>query len=871
MSLAPGTRVGPYDVLSLLGAGGMAEVYRARDTRLGREVALKLISGSLVSSPELVRRFEQEARIAGSLNHPNLVTVYDVGLHEGEPYFVTELLHGESLRSKLSQGAVPLQTALDWGAQMAHGLAAAHQRGVIHRDVKPENAFVSVDGQVKLLDFGIAKLAAQPAPGGRELMDPTVGPSGSATRTGTVIGTPGYMSPEQIRGEALDARSDIFSLGAVLSELVTGRRAFPGATVVESGYAILHADAEALPGTTPPPVARVVDRCLEKQPDRRFQSASDLAFALEVLRGSTGTKLEPRSNGGRKPGLRAGIVLAVGALAAIAVLATTVFRRGARAAGTPHPEVQQLTHRLGAVRSARFAPDGRVIFSAAFDGRPEELFSKSSSSFEPQSLGVTDARLLAVSSSADLALLLRPRFTRAFSMHGTLARIGSPGGIPKELVQDVEAADWSPSGELALVHIVGGVERLESPPGHPLFQTTGWVSNPRFSARGDRIAFLNHPLFYDDSGELVVVDLEGRAKTLTPLWTRTLGVAWTPDDSEILVGCGTGLRNQLLAVSPSGASREIYVAPDEFRLEDVARDWTVLLTFQMERSDIGLSTRGRQEQLTLTWANWATFVAALTDQGKLLFSENAPVGVPGKQQPIWALLRNGEAPAQLLGDGSALDLSPDERWALVSSGDRRHLLVIPTGAGQSRTIDLHDHEFGAARWLRDGKRFVATCRGPQEANYRLCAVAEDGSSPRQISDLPVTGRRILHLSADERWAATLDGDNRMALVALRDGSVTRLPEAGADAVPRGWSSEGHLWVTRGGEQTPARAQLLRFDVDHRRVLEERTIAPAESSGSIYIRDLVVSPDGRLVAFTYGRNLGYLYLLRGLLRPGQAGG
>src|SRR6185436_7979116 len=366
----------------------------------------------------------------------------------------------------------------------------------------------------------------------------------------------------------------------VLSELVTGRRAFPGATVVESGYAILHADAEALPGTTPPPVARVVDRCLEKQPDRRFQSASDLAFALEVLRGSTGTKLEPRSNGGRKPGLRAGIVLAVGALAAIAVLATTVFRRGARAAGTPHPEVQQLTHRLGAVRSARFAPDGRVIFSAAFDGRPEELFSKSSSSFEPQSLGVTDARLLAVSSSADLALLLRPRFTRAFSMHGTLARIGSPGGIPKELVEDVEAADWSPAGELALVHIVGGVERLESPPGHPLFQTTGWVSNPRFSARGDRIAFLNHPLFYDDSGELVVVDLEGRAKTLTPLWTRTLGVAWSPDDSEILVGCGTGLRNQLLAVSPSGASREIYVAPDEFRLEDVARDWTVLLTFQ---------------------------------------------------------------------------------------------------------------------------------------------------------------------------------------------------------------------------------------------------------------------------------------------------
>jgi hypothetical protein len=677
------------------------------------------------------------------------------------------------------------------------------------------------------------------------------------------------MSPEQVRGEALDARSDIFSLGAVLSELVSGRRAFPGATVVESGYVILHGDAEPLPETTPPALARVVHRCLEKQPERRFQSASDLAFALDVLRGSTGTKLEPRPGDGRRTGRRTGIGLGVATLAAVAALAIIGARRGrAGDVGPPRPIVQQLTHRLGTVRAARFASDGRVIFSAAFEGRPEELFSKSSASLEPQSLGLTDARLLAVSPSAELALLLKPRFTRAFSMHGTLARVGSPGGTPKELVEDVEAADWSPSGDLALVHIAGGTQRLESPPGHVLFQTTGWISNPRFSARGDRIAFLNHPLFYDDAGELMVVDLQGRARTLTPLWSRTLGVAWAPDDSEILFGCGTVLRNQLLAVNPSGASREIYLGPEEFRLEDVARDGSLLLTLQMERSDIGLSTRGRPEQLTLTWGNWATFVAKLTDDGKLLFSENAPVAAPGRQQPIWALLRNGEAPAQLLGDGSALDLSPDERWALVSSGDRRHLVAIPTGAGEPRSIDLHEHELGAARWLRDGKRLLATCRGPREANYHLCILAEDGSSPRRLSDLTVTGRRILHLSSDERWAATLDGDNRMVLVALGDGSATRLPEAGADAVPRGWSSEGHLWVTRGGEQTRARAQLLRFDVARRRVLEERTVAPTESSGAIYIRDLVVSPDGRLVAFTYGRSLGYLYQLRGVLRPAR---
>jgi hypothetical protein len=871
VSLAPGNRVGPYEVISLLGAGGMGEVYRARDTRLGREVALKLIGASVLASPELVRRFEQEARIAGSLNHPNLVAVYDVGFHDGEPYFVTELLQGESLRSKLSHGPVPLLTGLDWAAQMAHGLAAAHQRGIVHRDVKPENAFVGGDGQVKLLDFGIAKLAVPQETGPRQLMDATVAPSGSATRTGSVLGSPGYMSPEQVRGEPLDARTDIFSLGAVLSELVSGRRAFPGSSVVESGYAILHHDPEPLPEATPPEVAQVVRRCLEKEPDRRFQSASDLAFALEVLRGSTGGWADRHStrDGHRRRGTRAALLLAP--LALLAALGTVAFLRGAgRGAGLAHPDVQQLTHRLGSVRSARFAPDGRVIFSAAFEGRPEELFSKSSASLEPQSLGLTDVRLAAVSSSADLALLLKPRFTRAFSMHGTLARVGTPAGAPRELVEDVEAADWSPSGELALVHIVGGTQRLEYPAGHVLFQTTGWLSNPRFSAHGDRIAFLHHPLFYDDSGELMVVDLQGQAKTLSSLWMRSLGVAWAPDDSEILFGCGTVLRNQLLAVSSSGASREINVGPEEFRLEDVARDGTILLTMQMERSDIGLSTGGRPEELTLTWGNWATFLAKLTDQGKLLFSENAPTGVPGTQQPIWALLRAGQAPAQLLGDGSALDLSPDERWALVSSGDRRHLVAFPTGAGQSYAIDLHDHELGAARWLRDGKRLVATCRAPQEPDYRLCSFTADGAPPTRVSDVSVTGRRILHLSPEERWVATLDADNRMVLVKLRDSTVLRLPEAGVDAVPRGWSSEGHLWVTRGGEQTPARAQLIRFDVEHRRVVDERTIAPTETSGALYIRDLVVSPDGRLVAFTYGRSLGYLYQLRGILRPAGGG-
>src|SRR5215468_3106710 len=263
----------------------MAEVYRARDTRLGREVALKVVSEALGEAPPFLARLEREAKLAGSLNHPNIVAVHDVGLHEGAPYFVTELLEGETLRQRLSRGPVPLATALDWAAQMAQGLAAAHSRGVVHRDLKPENVFLTRDGHLKVLDFGIAKIseAAREA-ATHHLMDETVSPAGGRTDTGVVLGTPGYMSPEQVRGEPVDARSDIFSLGAILYELLSGRRAFQASSIVESGYAIVHHEPEPLPASVPVAVTQVVQRCLEKDPSQRFQSSRDLAFNLDLLR-----------------------------------------------------------------------------------------------------------------------------------------------------------------------------------------------------------------------------------------------------------------------------------------------------------------------------------------------------------------------------------------------------------------------------------------------------------------------------------------------------------------------------------------------------------------------------------------------------------
>src|SRR5262245_38982096 len=282
MALTAGSRLGPYEILAPLGAGGMGEVYKAHDTRLGREVAVKVLPAGFSANADRLRRFQDEARAASALNHPNIVTIHDVGTHDGSPYVVTELLEGETLRARLAGGAFIPRRALGHAVQIAHGLAAAHEKGIVHRDLKPENIFVTQDGRVKILDFGLAKLALKEEPGGPQTNLPTVG----GTEPGMVLGTVGYMSPEQVRGQPADTRSDIFSFGAILYEMLSGQRAFRGGSAADTMSAILKEDPPDLSQTNravAPGLERVVRHCLEKNPEERFQSARDLAFDLETL------------------------------------------------------------------------------------------------------------------------------------------------------------------------------------------------------------------------------------------------------------------------------------------------------------------------------------------------------------------------------------------------------------------------------------------------------------------------------------------------------------------------------------------------------------------------------------------------------------
>ena len=846
MRLTPGTRVGPYEVVGPLGSGGMAEVYRARDIRLGREVALKVISETLGTDPALVARFEREARLAGSLQHPNVVAVHDVGQHEGAPYLVTELLQGETLRERLLRGPVLLATALEWTEQMAEGLAAAHARGIVHRDLKPENVFITRDGRAKLLDFGIAKLIEPPplatAPHG--LLEATASPLATGTEGGRLFGSPGYMSPEQVRSEAVDARTDIFTLGAILLEMLSGKRAFRGTSLLETAQSVLHDEPAALPPTVPPPVARVVHRCLDKEPDRRFQSARDLAFDLQGLRTGSGefplrsdsAVFSPRRRW-PLPLLAGGAVLALGVAAWIGWAAHRVVPA----------TVQRLTFRRGFVPTARFAPDGRrVYFTASWAGEPRRIFTTSLDDPEFHPLGIDDAELLAVSSSGELAISLHPHgnlFTDGG--RGVLARVPAVGGAPREVLEDVSYADWAPDAStLAVVHQVGPKSRLEFPIGHVLYASTGWLSHPRISPRGDRVAFIEHPSLFDFHGTLRVVDRSGNAQTLALNTTSIGGVAWSPrsDDLCFTQDDGTGRLISVWGTDLKGPPHLIYRGTSDLLLEDFARDGKALLLAVEQRLETAVARIGESSVSTLSWLSISALDDISGDGSTVLFTEN---------DRTVNLVRTDGAPPVHLADAKGLALSPDRKWALAIRAhevpESTRLLLLPTGAGLPLSVDIAPLDIiRRGRFFPDGRRVAVIARDPASREFALQLVDTQSGKVRALSP-PGLSAYFVEVSPDGKWVASVGSEGVLTLYPVDGGAPRALDALGPWWVPAGWSTDGGLFVRRLYE-IPGR--VYRLDLGTGRQELVTTVAPPESSGVIWMSRLKVTPDHRMAGFTY---------------------
>jgi eukaryotic-like serine/threonine-protein kinase len=856
VSIAPGTRLGPYEVVAPLGAGGMGEVYRAKDARLKRDVAVKVLPASLSSDPDRLRRFELEAETAGRLNHPNILAIYDIGTHDGSPYVVSELLDGQTLRDRLSEGALTPKRAIEYARQFASGLAAAHEKGIVHRDLKPENVFVTSDERVKILDFGLAKLTQPDRPTGGQTNLPT----SPGTEPGVVLGTVGYMSPEQVRGGAVDHRSDVFSFGAILYEMVTGSRAFHGDSAVETMNAILKEDPPepAQPGRNVPPVLdRIVRHCLEKNPALRFQSVRDLAFDLESLSetSSPATAAMLRSP---RPRSRALPILA--GLFLLALAAGAAYLAAGRAKEKSSPTYQRLTFRNGTVFVARFAPDGQtIVYSAAWEGEPFQLFSSRPGSTESRSLGLPSAYINSISRDGEMAIVLNPAGALGA---GTLAQVPLSGGAPRPVLDNVRLASWAPDGRtLAVSRIVGGRQRVEYPVGKTLYETEGFVNDLRVSPDGNRIAIEEtvRASFGGGTGWVGFLDRAGKRTTLYSGWVRNCGLAWSPDGKEIVfaVPDRSGAFRDVLAASGPDARRMLTRMVGPMTIHDVSHDGRLLFTRENVRLNAIAGTEGENGERTLTWLD-ESMVADLSRDGRtLLFSEIGGGG--GSLGAVYMRATSG-GDAVRLGDGYSLALSPDGNWALtMDTSTPPHLNLLPTGVGQPKALPVSGFDgYYFARFLPDGKRIFFNANPPGR-KIRCHVLDLEGGAPRPAAP---EGGSCWSASPDGRLLAVTASDGSLALYPVDGGGPVR-PVAGwtPGATPIQWSADGGSLYFTAKMDIPTDVQ--RFDLATGQSRPWKQLAPSDRAGVQAIASPLVTPDGRTYAYTYVRLLGDLYLSDGL--------
>ncbi len=830
-------------------------MYRARDSRLGRDVAIKVLPASLSNDADRLRRFEQEARAAGVLNHPNITAVYDVGTHVGSPYIVQELLEGETLRSELASGGLSPRRAIDYALQIAHGLAAAHEKAIVHRDLKPENLFVTRDGRVKILDLGLAKLIHPETSLQEQTSAPTQTPG---TEPGVVMGTVGYMSPEQVRGQPADHRSDIFSFGSILYEMLSGRSPFKGESAVETMSAILKEDPADLSETSrslPAGLERLVRHCLEKRPEQRFQSARDIGFDLETMSSAASVPAATLVPAGtRRRWLRRA------ALALVPVAALIVgLVLGSRMRSGASPNFQQLTFQRGTMLSARFAPDGQaILYGAAWNGKPFEVFETRAGSTLSRSLGLPPGDVFAVSDSGSVALSLDRHFASAWMTQGTLAQVALAGGSPRALAADINWADWGPGGrELAVVRERGSV--LEFPVGKVLYQTSGHVSHVRVRPSGDLVAFCDHPTKAGDTGGIAVVDRNGRKRDLSTGWESVWGLAWSPRGDEVwFTGARTGGRRDLHAVSLSGRERLILTSVGPLTLFDVDGRGRALLG--RDSHGAGILVAGRGGARDLSYLDFSAARDLSTDGSLLLFDEPGDGG--GAHGAVYIRKTDGSAPVQI-GEGYSTALSPDLKWVLsVPPGPfEPEALLLPTGLGQPMRLPPLAAGILWADWMPNGQELLV-CAGQPGRTAKLYLQDVKTGKIRPASPDGVTLLPYSHLiSPDSRLVAARGPDQKVRLYPL-DGSPGRdIPGLEPVEDPLRWSADGRfLYVYRPGELPP---KLARLEVSTGRRESWKELPLPDPAGVVFVRPPQLTPDGEICVYTYSRFMTELFLVEGL--------
>jgi len=862
VTLAAGHRLGPYEILGPIGAGGMGEVYQAQDLRLKRILAIKILPEAVSAEPKRLRRFEHEARAASALNHPSILSVYDVGTEGSISYIAMEHVDGPTLRELLQAGPLPLRRVLEIAVPIAEGLSAAHAAGIVHRDVKPANVMIARQGFVKILDFGLAKMADAE----------TKTPDYDATTDsvpGKLLGTLAYMSPEQARGGAVDFRSDQFSLGAVLYEMVTGQRAFSGATEADILAAILRQEPEPLgrisPGV-PAPLRWVVERCLSKAPADRYASTQDLARELGNLKDHWSEISSAPEMAVPLPRSRRRFAALAAAAVVLTAAAALSFMRARSEPSAPDVDFRRLTPRQGEVHRALFAPNSNaILYTASWDGGPAHSYlTLPESKSVDRSLDADVQLPMAYTEDGSEALVLIGRSRPSINAFGRLAFWPALGGKPRVIM---EAAGWSDLARrarfLAVVQEEGPERTLEIRDAagrkqRTLFRTTGGISYVRVSPDETQVAFIHHPSRNDDAGEVRVVAVAGasESRALSPRFLRCAGLGWHRPTGEVWVSATREnlYRTSLWAFDLEARSRRLYSFPDYFILSDISDRGELLFISGAGGTSLFLGGPGAPSR-DYTWLG-STYVTDVSPDGKtLLFIDGGPMMEWSRGS--WVRPLDG-GDAVRIADGDAGKFSPDGKWVVTSSRPESgppQLVLVRASGGDIRQVTSSPATHADPSFLDAQTLLFVRSEGQRSEVWRM---ATDGTQARPLGaegcESPIAdpaGRSFLCIGGTRR--------NALLVHPLEGGQERRIYDlpSGVTFLYARWGNSGReiLAVTNNG-------RFLTLSPESGLLREEGIALPPAPGGGALLA-AAFSADAKVRAYSTRHYSSRLYLCRGL--------